>query len=102
MMSPLVDGGSMSPLACFLSGLIAMGFAVAALFFLSFWRRTRDGLFVAFAVAFALLALNQALATFVRAPEETQSQIYVIRLSAFLIIIVAIVLKNTGRRNGRG
>ncbi len=101
-MIPLVDDGAMSPLACFLSGLIAMGFAVAGLFFLSFWRRTRDTLFVAFAVSFGLLALNQALTTFVRTPEETQSQIYLIRLLAFLIIIGAIVLKNMRRGKGPG
>jgi membrane-associated PAP2 superfamily phosphatase len=101
-MIPLAHGGAMSPLACFLSGLIAMGFAVAGLFFLSFWRRTRDSLFLAFAVAFGLLAVNQGLTTFVRAPEETQSQIYLIRLMAFLILIVAIVLKNTARPKDRG
>jgi len=87
-------------LACFVSGLITMGFTVAGLLFLSFWRRTRDGLFVAFAGAFWLLALNQALATLLRAPEETQSWIYLLRLAAFLIIILAIVIKNLGRGVG--
>ena len=33
------------------SGAITMGFVVAGLFFLRFWRRTGDGLFVAFACA---------------------------------------------------
>ncbi len=93
----------MSLLQGFVSGLITMGFAVAGLFFLSFWRRTRETLFAAFAAAFWLLALNQGLATFLHAPEETQSRIYLIRLLAFLIIIGAIVLKNTGRgTSGRG
>ena len=40
----------------FLSGAVTFGFFVAALFFLRFWRTTRDELFIAFAVAFALLA----------------------------------------------
>ncbi|WP_436040821.1 DUF5985 family protein [Rhizobium sp. LjRoot98] len=31
------------------------------MFFIRFWRRTRDALFAAFAAAFWLLALNQAL-----------------------------------------
>ncbi len=92
----------MSILPPFVSGLIAMGFAVAGLFFLSFWRRTRDGLFVAFAVAFWLLALNQVLATLLHAPEETQARIYLLRLAAFVIIIIAIVYKNTGRERGGG
>jgi hypothetical protein len=91
----------MSVLECFAAGLIAMGFAVAGVFFLSFWRRTRDGLFVAFAIAFWLLALNESLAALLHEPEEAQSGIYLIRLLAFLIIIGAIVVKNV-RRETRG
>ena len=92
----------MSVLASFVSGLIAMGFTVAGLLFLSFWRRTRDSLFAAFAVAFWLLALNQALATLLHAPEETQSRIYLLRLAAFVIIILAIVRKNMAGRSDKG
>ena len=92
----------MSEVAGFLSGLIAMGFMVAGLFFLRFWRRTRDGLFAAFAAAFWLLALNQALATVLHTAEEAQSRIYLIRLAAFVIIIVAIAIKNLGRSRGGG
>jgi len=91
-----------SEVAGFLSGLIAMGFMVAGLFFLRFWRRTRDGLFAAFAAAFWLLALNQALATVLHTAEEAQSRIYLIRLAAFVIIIVAIAIKNLGRSRGGG
>ncbi len=91
----------MSPYAAFASGLITMGFAVAGLFFLSFWRRTHERLFVAFAAAFWLLALNQALVAILDTPEETTARIYLIRLAAFLIIIVAIVIKNMGREGRR-
>ena len=45
----------------FLSGALTMGFLIAGLFFLRFWKRTRDGLFIAFALAFWLLGLTQAL-----------------------------------------
>lgn len=90
----------MSDIAAFVSGLITMGFAVAGLFFLSFWRRTHDFLFAAFAVAFWLLAVNQTLATLLHAPEEAEARIYLFRLAAFLIIIVAIVVKNTARGSG--
>ena len=38
----------------FLGGAIALGFAIAALFFLKFWHRTREGLFLAFAGAVVL------------------------------------------------
>lgn len=81
-------------LMIFLSGAITFGFLVAGLFFGRFWRRTRDGLFLAFAAAFVLLGLNQALLVFSGIPVEERSPLYLIRLAAFLLIIVAIVRKN--------
>jgi hypothetical protein len=81
----------------FLSGAITFGFVVAALFFARFWQRTRDGLFLAFAVAFALLGLNQALLVLSGIPVEERSPLYLIRLAAFLLIILAIFRKNAGR-----
>ena len=54
----------------FLSGAITLGFLVAALFFLRFWRRTRDNLFLAFAAAFALLGLGQAVQALANIPQE--------------------------------
>ena len=45
----------------FLMGAIAMGFATAGLFFLRYWRESRDRLFAWFAVAFFVLAFNRAL-----------------------------------------
>jgi hypothetical protein len=78
----------------YVSGAITMGHAIAGLFFLRFWTRTRDGLFLAFACAFWLLALNQALVALAGIPREEQSWIYLIRLAAFTLIIIAIVRKN--------
>lgn len=78
----------------FLSGMIAMGFAVCAAFFLRFWRRTGDMLFIVFAIAFLLLALNQTLSVILDLPLEERSPLYLLRLVAFLIIIIAIVRKN--------
>lgn len=83
--------------APFFSGAIAMGFAVCAVFFLRFWRRTRDSLFLVFSIAFVLLAINQALTTLLGLPMEERSWLYVMRLAAFLIIIAAIVRKNVQR-----
>ncbi len=78
----------------FTAGLITMGYLVAGLFFLRFWARTREGLFVIFACAFWLLALNQALVAVAGVPREEHSWIYLLRLAAFTLIIVGIVAKN--------
>ena len=78
----------------FLSGAITMGFVVAGLFFLRFWKRTHEGLFVAFALAFWLLGLTQALLAFTNIPVEERSWLYMLRLAAFSLILVSIWLKN--------
>lgn len=82
------------PVFPYISGVITMGYLIAGLFFLRFWSRTRDKLFVAFACAFWLLALNQALVALAGVPREEQSWIYLLRLAAFTLIIAAIVGKN--------
>jgi zinc transporter ZupT len=85
-------------LPSFLSGLAAAGFVLGSLFFLRFWRRTKDYLFAAFSAAFLLLALNQAIATLANIPDEYQSWIYLLKLAAFVILLIAIVGKNMTRR----
>jgi hypothetical protein len=84
----------------FLSGAVTIGFFVAAMFFLRFWRRTHDRLFVAFAAAFVLLALNQALAAFLGAGDELTPYTYVLRVLGFVLILIAIVDKNVSNRRG--
>jgi hypothetical protein len=78
----------------FLSGAITLGFFVAGLFFLRFWKRTHDGLFLAFALAFWLLGLGQALLSFTDIPVEERSWLYLLRLAAFLLILISIWWKN--------
>jgi hypothetical protein len=78
----------------FLSGAVTMGFAVAAIFFLRFWRKTAERLFLAFAAAFFLLALNQALALWLGAADERVGYTYLLRVLGFIFILSAIVDKN--------
>lgn len=78
----------------FLSGAITMGFLVAGFFFLRFWKRTRDSLFLAFAAAFWLLGLGQALLAFTEIPVEERSWLYLLRLAAFSLILASIWRKN--------
>ncbi len=79
----------------FVSGLITMGFLISGLFFLRYWQRSRDFLFLAFALAFWLLAANQALLVLTQTMIEERSWIYLLRLLAFALIIFAIIRKNS-------
>jgi hypothetical protein len=77
-----------------ISGALVMGYLVAAIFFLKFYKTTKDRLFAFFATAFLLLSFQRvALALTTKTVEDTVL-IYVIRLIAFLIILYAIIDKN--------
>jgi hypothetical protein len=78
----------------FLAGAVTLGYLVAAGFFLSFWRKTRDRFFLAFGIAFLLFALNQLLGAALLVVVEPNSLIYALRVLGFVIIISAIVDKN--------
>jgi uncharacterized membrane protein HdeD (DUF308 family) len=84
-------------LLTFLSGAVTLGFATAALFFLRFWRDTRDELFLAFAAAFSLLGIAQTILALGGIPDEQRSWVYLVRLVAFLTILFAILRKNRAR-----
>ena len=82
----------------FLSGMIVIGYLVAGVFFLRFWRDTRDRLFVMFGTAFFILAIQRVgLEIWHDVPERTTPW-YFVRLLAFLIILLAIVDKNRPRK----
>ncbi|HEX2327986.1 MAG TPA: DUF5985 family protein [Candidatus Angelobacter sp.] len=82
----------------FLLGVIATASITAGLFFLRFWRETRDSLFLAFAIAFIIEGFNRSAMLLLRQPNEGSPWIYVVRLLAFLLILGGIVHKNrTGK-----
>ena len=83
----------------FISGALAAGYCVAALYFVKFWRQTGDRLFAFFAAAFVLLFLQRlalALATDLMASTDWY---YVVRLLAFALILVAIIDKNRAQQD---
>ena len=88
----------MVTLYAFLSGAVALGLFVCALFFLRFWRRTRGQLFLAFALAFVLLGLGQAIIALTNVPTEERGSLYLFRLAAFAVIIIAVLRKNRRAR----
>ncbi len=83
----------------FMLGGLVMGCFVTALFFLRFWRKTRDRLFAIFAIAFSLLGANWLLLAFTE-QDEINTWYYAVRLVAFVLILFAIIDKNrAGRRH---
>ena len=83
----------------FLIGATVTACVVAALFFLRFWRRTRDRLFALFSAAFWLLAVNWVALAFTTR-DEVRTALFGVRLVAFLVILAAIIDKNRGRTRG--
>ena len=81
----------MAGLVPFLNGAIAMGFAVAGLYFLRFWRDTHERLFVWFAAAFWVLTLERIGLLYAGPDEAARATVYVARLVGFLLIIIGIV-----------
>lgn len=81
----------------FVSGALFLGYALSSLFFLRFWRDSRDRLFGMFALAFAMLATQRLLLGLALGREAFELLYYGLRLLAFLVIIVAIVDKNRAR-----
>lgn len=82
----------------FLSGAVALGYIVAALFFLRFWKRTGESLFLSFSAAFALLSVGQAVVAAANIYTEDSSPAYLLRFAAFAIIILAVWRKNRPSR----
>lgn len=77
----------------FLLGVIVAASFTAALFFMKFWRKTGDLLFLAFGAAFLIEALNRLRFLFESTPNEGDVSIYVVRLLAMLLILAGILHK---------
>ena len=71
---------------------------VASLFFLRFWRQTRDSFFLLFAIAFGLDALSRFALGVSHPSDETEPFYFLARLAMFAIIILAIIRKNRPSR----
>lgn len=83
----------------FIMGAIAMASWVAGLFFLRFWRDTRDRLFLSFSAAFFLLGLTRVGLSMTESGTERHTYLYLIRFAAFALILVAIIDKNRPSRS---
>ncbi|HEX4039201.1 MAG TPA: DUF5985 family protein [Acidobacteriaceae bacterium] len=82
----------------FLLGVVATCSLLAGLFFLRYWRDTRDSLFLNFALAFIIEGINRTVMMFYEHPNEASPWVYLIRSFAFLLIVAAIIKKNRPSR----
>jgi hypothetical protein len=80
----------------FLLGTVVTACLVVGLFFLRFWRKSNDRLFAVFAVAFWIMGLNWLLLAFIQ-QDELRTALYLLRLGAFVLILVGIIDKNRAR-----
>ena len=75
-------------------GAIVMACLTISLFFLRFWRKTRDRFFLFFAASFFAEGLNRAVFGLTHFPSEAEPFFFLVRLFSFILIIIAIVDKN--------
>jgi hypothetical protein len=80
--------------APFILGATAFGYLLSALFFLRFYRDTKDGLFIYFATAFAIEAVNRTLFAASVSMNEGLPVLYVVRAAAYSLILLGIYRKN--------
>lgn len=75
-----------------ISGAIIMSCWAIALFFIRFFRKSYDPIFLYFAVAFFLFGTERI--AFVFSADEMKVYVYLIRLAAFMVIVFGIIHKN--------
>jgi uncharacterized membrane protein HdeD (DUF308 family) len=81
-----------------LTGAIAMGSLVIGLFFLRFWRNTRDRFFLYFALSFTVEGVHRVYSAVNDNGGEDSPLHYLIRLLAYGLILWAILEKNLPRK----
>lgn len=95
--------------AMFLSGMTAGLFITASIFFLKFWRASKNRFFGLFALACGLMAMERivALCFFTGMPpgsfelSDVRGAVYSLRLLAFVAIFAAVIDRNRSMRAQR-
>jgi hypothetical protein len=78
----------------FFAGSASISLLVIALFFLRFWQRTHDRLFIFFSAAFLILMVERIVRALMTVDNEWAPYVYSIRLAGFVVIIIGVVDKN--------
>jgi len=81
----------------FLLGFIVACSLVAGLFFLRFYRVTRDPLFLAFLIFFVVQGCTNAVVLELPHPNIGTPMIFLVRLLSVLVVLVAILWKNLAK-----
>jgi hypothetical protein len=84
----------------FILGALTMASCVIGLFFLRFWRQSGDRLLLVFATAFFVLAVDWGVRGALEPTVETRHYFFLIRLVAFVLLVIGIIDKNRGRPSG--
>ena len=82
------------------SGAIAMASFIIALFFLRFWRDSRDRFFLYFALSFGIEGVHRIVSALSYDDNEDSPLHYLVRLLAYGLILWAILEKNLPARGG--
>lgn len=82
----------------FLLGIIVTCSLIAAAYFYRFWRKTHDGLFLCFSLAFLIEGLNRCGFLALEEPQGGSVVAYSIRLASYLLILAAIAFKTGARK----
>lgn len=96
--------------ADFLNGISVATFAASGVFFLKFWKASRDRFYLLFTAACWLLSFERVVLFFVHdaaasirsALTEASSWVYLFRLAAFAAILMAVVGRNKSKIYRRG
>lgn len=83
------------------TGAITMGSLVIALFFLRFWRDSRDRFFLYFALSFFIEGVHRLYSALHDGGGEDSPLHYLIRLLAYGLILWAILEKNLPKSKAR-
>ena len=84
----------------FLWGLLAMASAVSSLLFLRYGKVTRDRIFLYFSAAFLAMTFNWLGLAVIEPDNEHRHVAYMLRLLAFVLILVGIIDKNIRAARG--
>lgn len=83
-----------------MSGAVMVAAWVAGLFFFKFWSRTKERLFLWFGISFVAMGFERLLIGFLHnTRHEDFAFLYLIRLLAFSVIVLAILDTNRRGRN---